>query len=80
MHAAGFTLLVMGLGSVLLAAAIRGLVERPPLPPNPRASEKELAEARRAAVEIKTIIVPWTRKLGLIAAVVGLLLIVMGAI
>ena len=71
MGTAGQLLAVVGvvmLGMTILMRTLRDL------PPDPRASEKRQVEARRASYEIQTVIVPWTRRLGLAAVVAGLLL------
>lgn len=76
----GGGMVVVGLTSVAMAIMTHYLIEWPPLPPNPRASESELEEARRTGMEIQTIIVPWMRRLGLAGALVGLVLIVIDLI
>jgi hypothetical protein len=77
---AGILLFVMGLATVGMAAMSTALSERPPLPPNPRASQERLVDARRADAEIQSVVVPWMRRLGFIAAAVGALSITVGSI
>lgn len=77
MATAGIVLFVMGLGTSALGVLLR---VPPPVPPNPRATEAQLREARRAEREIETTLAPWTIKLGLLAAAGGALLILVGAI
>jgi hypothetical protein len=76
----GGGMIVVGFTSVAMAIMMHYLVKWPPLPPNPRASESELEEARRIGMEVQTILVPWMRRLGLAAALVGLVLIVIDLI
>jgi hypothetical protein len=73
----GGGLLVIGLavaGVAWLLRTLRGLQ------PDPRTSEQRQAEARRAGSEIQTILVPWMRKVGVAAAIMGVVLILVDLI
>lgn len=70
-------LLVMGLGTVVMAMLLGTLRD---VPPSSKASLVRQVEARRASQEIQCVLVPWLRRLGFLAVLVGALLIVVDVI
>ena len=70
----------MGGGAYLMAKASAALGRRDLLPPNPKASAAQLAEADRARREIAEIIDPWMSRLGLLSIAVGVVLALVAAL
>jgi hypothetical protein len=62
----------MGAGTWAMAVLLRTLRD---VQPDPRASPERQAEARRSSREIQTLVVPWTRRIGLGLALIGVVLI-----
>ena len=71
---------MVGLAAVVMAMMLRGFTARPLLPPSARATEEQRAESRRSQLEIQTWLVPWMRRLGVAAMLVGLVLVLIDLI